>query len=99
LILALPFMTPHFVDLSSLRPSYRHCIVHTTDGSLLSVAGQVTLSSDSFHVLDISLIPDLTMQLMSAGKITDHDYHFILNTDVCYIQDHRTSHLVGTGPH
>jgi hypothetical protein len=92
-------MTPHSAHPSSLRPSYRHCIVHTTDGSPLSVAGQVTLSSDSFHVLDISLIPDLTMQLMSAGKITDHDYHFILNTDVCYIQDRRTSHLVGTGPH
>jgi hypothetical protein len=30
-------------------------------GSPLSVAGQGTLSSDSFHVPDISLVPDLTM--------------------------------------
>jgi hypothetical protein len=36
-------------------------------GSPLSVAGQGTLSSDSFHVPDISLVPDLTMQLMSTG--------------------------------
>jgi hypothetical protein len=60
-------MTHHSAHLSSLRPSSRHCIVHTADGSPLSVAGQGTLSSDSFHVPDVSLVPDLTMQLMSAG--------------------------------
>jgi hypothetical protein len=38
------------------------------------------------------------MQLMSVGQITDHDCRVILDPDVCYIQDHRTSHLVGTGP-
>jgi hypothetical protein len=32
-------MTPYSAHLSSLRPSYRHCIVHTTDGSPLSVVG------------------------------------------------------------
>jgi hypothetical protein len=91
-------MTPHSAHLSSLRPSSHHCIVHTADGSPLSVAGQGTLSSDSFHVPDVSLIPDLTMQLMSAGQITDHDCRVILDPDVCYIQDRRTGHLVGTGP-
>jgi hypothetical protein len=63
-------MTPHSAHLSSLRPSYHHCIVHTTDGSPLSVAGQCTLSSDFFHVPNVSLVPDLTMQLMSAGLIS-----------------------------
>jgi hypothetical protein len=89
-------MTPHSAHLSSLRP-YRHCIVHTADGSPLSVAGQSSLSSDSFYVPNVSLVPDLTMQLMSAGQITDHDCHVILDPDVCYIQDRRTGHLVGTG--
>jgi hypothetical protein len=32
-------MTPHSAHLSFLYPSYRHCIVHTADGSPLSVAG------------------------------------------------------------
>jgi hypothetical protein len=91
-------MTPHSTHLSALRPSYCHCIVHTADGSPLSVAGQVTLCSDSFHVPDVSLVPDLAMQLMSAGQITDHDYRVILDLDFCYIQDRRTGHLVGTGP-
>jgi hypothetical protein len=92
------YMTPHSAHLSCLSPSSRHCNVHTADGSPLSVAGQGTLSSDSFHVLDVSLILDLTMQLMSVGQIADHDYRVILDPDVCYIQDHRTGHLVGIGP-
>jgi hypothetical protein len=41
----------HSAHLSSLRPSYYHCIVHTADGSPLFVAGQGTLSSDSSHVM------------------------------------------------
>jgi hypothetical protein len=60
-------MTPHSAYLSALRPSYHRCTIHTTDGSPLSVAGQGTLSSNSFYVPDVSLVPDLTMQLMSAG--------------------------------
>jgi hypothetical protein len=77
-------MTHHSAHLSSLRPSFHHCIVHTADGSPLFVAGHDTLSSDSFHVPDVSLILD--------------DCRVILDPDVCYIQDRRTSHLVGTGP-
>jgi hypothetical protein len=66
--------------------------------SPLSVARQGTLSSDSFHVPNVSLVLDLTMQLMSAGQIADHDCRVILDPDVCYIQDRCTSHLVGTDP-
>jgi hypothetical protein len=65
---------------------------------LFSVAGQGTLSSDSFHIPDVSLVHDLTMRLMSTGQIADHDCRVILDSDVCYIQDHRTGHLVDTGP-
>jgi hypothetical protein len=91
-------MISHSPHLSSLHPSYRHCIIHTVNGFPLSIAGQGTLSSDSFYVPDVSLIPDLTIQLMSTGQITDHDCRVILDLDVCNIQDHRTGHLVGTGP-
>jgi hypothetical protein len=38
------------------------------------------------------------MQLMSVGQIADHDCRVILDPDVCYIQDRRTGHLVGTDP-
>jgi hypothetical protein len=60
-------MTPHSAHLFSMHPSYRHLTVQTVDGPLLSVAGHDTLCFDSFSVPDISLVPDLTMQLMSTG--------------------------------
>jgi hypothetical protein len=59
-------MTPHSTHLSYLHPSYRYCTVHIADGSPVSVVGQGTLCSNSFHVPDVSLTPDLTMQLMST---------------------------------
>jgi hypothetical protein len=92
------YMTPHSTHLSALRPSYRHCIVHTADGSPLSVVGHGTLCSDSFHVPSVSLVPNLTMQLRSAGQISNHDCHVILDPNFYYVQDHHTGHLVGTGP-
>jgi hypothetical protein len=54
--------------------------------------------SDSFRVPVVSLVPNLTIQLMSAEQINDHDCRDILNPDFCYIQNRRTGHLVGTGP-
>jgi hypothetical protein len=65
-------MTPHSVCLFSLC-TYQHCTVHTADGSLLFVAGHDTLYSDSFHVLDVSLVLDLTMKLMSTSGMTTCD--------------------------
>jgi hypothetical protein len=59
-------------------------------GSPLSVVGQGMFCSNSFHVPDVSLVPDLTMQLLSAGQITDHDCHVILDPDFCYIQDRQS---------
>jgi hypothetical protein len=60
-------MTPHSAQLPSLRASYQHCTIHTADGSPIFVAGHGTLSSDSFHVPNVSHIPDLTMHLLSVG--------------------------------
>jgi hypothetical protein len=90
-------MTPHSAHLSSLRPPYRHCIVHTLmDPLFLSLDRALLLLT--FYIPDVSLVPDLTMQLMSAGQITDHDCCVILDPDFCYIQDCRSGHLVGTNP-
>jgi hypothetical protein len=78
-------MTTHYTCLSSKSPSCS-LTVHTVDGSLLFAVDLGTLLSDSFHVPDVSFIPDLTIQLMFVGQITDHDYCVIL-PDFCYVQD------------
>ncbi|WVZ93421.1 hypothetical protein U9M48_039399 [Paspalum notatum var. saurae] len=91
-------MTPHCTFLSSIHSRTRSLTVHTADGSSLSVAGKGTLLCSSFHVPDVSYVPDLTMQLMSAGQLTDHSCHVIPNSDFCYVQDRHTGHLVDTSP-
>jgi hypothetical protein len=64
-------------------------LFHITDGSPLS---------DFFDAPDVSLVPDLTIQLMSVEQITNDDCRVILDSDFCYAQNRRTGHLVGTGP-
>ena len=54
--------------------------------------------SFSFHVPAVSYVPKLTMQLISAGQLTDHGCRVILDSDSCCIQDRITGLLVGTGP-
>ena len=73
-------------------------IVQTADGTFLPVVGRGVLSTSSFHVPTVSHVPQLTMQLMSAGQITDHGCRIILESDSCCVQDLRTGLLVGTGP-
>jgi hypothetical protein len=54
-------MTPDRTSLSSISPPPIPITVQTADGSSLSVAGQGTLLSPSFHVHVVSYVPKLTM--------------------------------------
>jgi hypothetical protein len=65
-------MTPDHTRLSSICSLSTPLTVQTADGSPLSVVGRGTLSSSSFHVPNVSYVPNLTMQLISAGQLTDH---------------------------
>ena len=91
-------MTSDSSILSSLRPLDSPLSVLTADGTPLSVSSQGTLSTSSFSVPDISHVPRLTMNLFSAGQLTDSGCRVILDADSCSVQDHRTQALVGVGP-
>ena len=91
-------MTLDSTHLSSVIPPDLPLTVQTADGTSLPVAGRGTLSTSSFRVPTVSHVPSLTMQLMSAGQITDPGCRIILDSDSCCVQDRRTGILVGTGP-
>jgi len=91
-------MTPDSTQLSSLSSLDHSIVVQTADGTSLPVTRRGILSTSSFHVPTVSHVPNLTMQLMSAGQITDHGCRIILESDSCCVQDLRTGLLVGTGP-
>jgi hypothetical protein len=84
--------------LSSLRSLDCPVNVLTADGTPLPVASWGTLSTSCFSVLDVSHVPRLTMNLFSAGQITDSSCRVILDADSCSVQDRRTHTLVGAGP-
>ena len=98
LILVLHFMTPDSTQLSSLSFLDHSIVVQTADDLSLPVTRRGILSTSSFHVPTVSHVPNLTMQLMSVGQITDHGCRIILESDSCCVQDLRTGLLVGTGP-
>jgi hypothetical protein len=56
------------------------------------------LFSRTLFIPKVSPVPDLTMQLMSARQITNHDCRVIIDPNICYIHDLHTGHLVDTGP-
>ena len=78
-------MTPDSSQLSSLSIVDPPPIVQTADGTSLPVVGSGVLSTSSFHVPTVSHVPQLTMQLMSAGQITDHGCRIILESDSCCV--------------
>jgi hypothetical protein len=47
-------------------------------------------------VSSVSQVPQLHLQLFSAGQITDHGCRVILDFDFCSVQDRRTGTLVGS---
>jgi hypothetical protein len=89
-------MTPNCTRLSSICSPSIPLTVQTADGSPLLVVGHGTLSSSSFHVPNVSYVPNLTMQLISAGQLTGHGCRVIFYSDSCHVQDLSTGLLVGT---
>ncbi|KAL9664356.1 hypothetical protein QQ045_019756 [Rhodiola kirilowii] len=88
----VPQHPPLLLDLS-VSPLIAPLSVQTADGTSLFVVGRGTLSSSSFSVSSISFVPQLAIQLISAGQLTDHGCRIILDSDSCSIQDRRTGNL------
>ena len=62
-------MTPDHTSLSSISPPSLIITVQNADGSSLSIAGQGTLLSPSFHVPVVSYVPKLTLSLLASSLI------------------------------
>jgi hypothetical protein len=71
--------------LSSLSSLEFPLSVLTADGTFLHVAIRGTLSTPSFSIPDVSLVPRLTMNLFSAAQITDSGCRVILDANSCSI--------------
>jgi hypothetical protein len=74
-------MTSDYSALSSLRSLDFSLSVLTADNTCLPVTSRGTLSTSSFSVPDVSLVPRLTMNLLSIAQTTHSGCRVLFDAD------------------
>jgi hypothetical protein len=91
-------MTSDSSMLSSLYSLDFPLSILNADGISLPVTSRGTLSTPSFSVPDVSLVPRLTINLLSVAQTADSGCRVIFYADSISVQDRHTQLLVGAGP-
>ena len=71
--------------------------VQTADGTSCSITHQGSLSTAHFTVPNVSLVPQLSINLLSVGQITNQNCFIAFDDSPCFIQDRRSGTVIGTG--
>jgi hypothetical protein len=88
------YMTSDSSALSSLCSLDFSLSVLTADDTFLPVTSRGTLSTSS-SVFDVSLVPCLTMNLLSVAQTADSGCRVLFYADSLFVQDRHTQLLVG----
>jgi hypothetical protein len=83
--------------LASTTPVTEGTSVQTAEGTLCHVTHKGSLSNSNFIVPNIFFVPELSMDLLSVGQITDHNCFVGFDDSSCFIQDQHTWDVIGTG--
>jgi hypothetical protein len=73
-----------------------HC-VQTVDGSFYTVTHQSNLTTSQLTILGVSLVPKLSMNLISVGQLTDMHCIVVYDDTSCFVQHHQTRALLCIG--
>ena len=90
-------MTPDSSTLSFITPLDSPVSVHTADGTPCSITNQGILSTSRFSVPDVSFVPQLSMNLLSVGQLTDMNCFIGFDDSSCFIQDRQSRRVIGSG--
>jgi hypothetical protein len=85
--------------LASTTPVTEGTSVQTADGTLCHVTHKGSLSDSNFTVPNIFFVPELSMDLLSVGQITDHNCFIGFDDSSCFVHDRHTWDVIGTGRH
>jgi hypothetical protein len=85
--------------LASTTPVTDGTSVQTDDGTLCHVTHKGSLSNSNFTVPNIFFVPELSMDLLSVGQITDHNCFVGFDDSSCFVQDRHTRDVIGTSCH
>jgi hypothetical protein len=73
--------------LASTTPITEDNFVQTADGTLCHVTHKGSLSNSNFTIPNIFFVPELSMDLLLVGQITDHNCFVGFDDSSCFLQD------------
>ena len=82
---------------SNIRPVTIAPSIHTADNSKLHISHIGDISTTSLSISDAYLVPQLTLNLISVGRLCDLGYGVYFSNRGCIVQEPRTGHIIGTG--
>ena len=90
-------MTSDQSQLVSCKPLTNGASVQTADGTSCSITHQGSLCNNHFSIPNVSFVPQLSMNLLSVGQVTDQNCFVGFDDSSCFIQDRRRGKVIGTG--
>jgi hypothetical protein len=94
---ALFHVTSDRSQLGTCMPITDGASVQIADDTSCHVTYKGSLCNSQFSVSDISLVPQLSMDLLSVGQITDQNCFVGFDSSSCFIQDRQSGTVIGTG--
>ena len=92
-------MTSDHSQLDDCQAVHNGASVQTADGTYCPITSHGSLSTPHFSVPNVSFVPQLSMNLLSVGQITDQNCFIGFYDSSCFVQDRRTGVVIGTGHH
>ena len=89
-------MTYDATHLHACRPISSDRVI-IADGTTLPITSRSLLHTSQFHIPDVAYIPQLSMNLISAGQLASSGYLVVFDEFVCHVQDRLTGTLIGAG--
>jgi hypothetical protein len=85
--------------LASSKPGSDGDSVQTVDGTFCHITHEGSLCNSHFTIPNIFFVPELSMDLLSVGQITDQNCFVGFDDSYSFVQDRRTGVVIGTGHH
>ena len=83
-------MTPHLTSFTTSTPSPHSLLIHTADGSTMTIKNIGTINTPSFSITELSF------NLLSIGQLCELGYKLVFYISGVDVQDPRTNQTLGT---
>jgi hypothetical protein len=83
-------MTPYASSLITFSLPPHTSLIHTVDGSSMTVQTVGTVHIPSLSVIDVFHVPKLSFNLLSVGQLCELGYRLVFDSSGVYVQDPRT---------